>query len=451
MTSKTALLLLFAMSYFTSQAQTLPDAVSLEEAIAFGEQNNRTVKKASMEVQKAYKEKWSTIAIGLPQISATANYQNFVELPTSLIPAQFFGGKEGEFAEVQFGTPQTMDAGLTLQQLVFDGSYIVGLQASNIFLKISKNVLEKTLLEVRKSIVNTYSTVLLVRENISFLEKNKTNLNKNLEELNQLFRNGFEEEESVEQLRLTLSSIETQLRYAKNLERISLDMLKLLMGFPTQSPLLLSDTLEALTNESLFNTSAPENINLDYNIDVKIAQNNLLSENLLYKYERSKNLPRLSAFLNGNYTGNSQSFTFTQADQKWFGAALFGVNLQVPLFSSLKNRAISQKAKIAVSQAETELTETKERISIEIQAAENDYKLAVENYFTNKENLELATRIEQKNQTKYFEGVASSFELREAQLQLYSAQNNYIKSIQEVIQKKLSLETLLNLPQQQKL
>ena len=448
MTSKTALLLLFAMSYFTSQAQTLPDAVSLEEAIAFGEQNNRTVKKASMEVQKAYKEKWSTIAIGLPQISATANYQNFVELPTSLIPAQFFGGKEGEFAEVQFGTPQTMDAGVTLQQLVFDGSYIVGLQASNIFLTISKNVLEKTLLEVRKSIVNTYSTVLLVRENISFLEKNKTNLNKNLEELNQLFRNGFEEEESVEQLRLTLSSIETQLRYAKNLERISLDMLKLLMGFPTQSPLLLSDTLEALTNESLFNASAPDNINLDYNIDVKIAQNNLLSENLLYKYERSKNLPRLSAFLNGNYTGNSQSFTFTQADQKWFGAALFGVNLQVPLFSSLKNRAISQKAKIAVSQAETELTETKERISIEIQAAENDYKLAVENYFTNKENLGLATRIEQKNQTKYFEGVASSFELREAQLQLYSAQNNYIKSIQEVIQKKLSLETLLNLPQQ---
>jgi outer membrane protein TolC len=448
MTSKTAILLLFTMSYFTSIAQTLPDAVSLEEAIAFGEQNNRTVQKASMEVQKAYKEKWSTIAIGLPQISASANYQNFIELPTSLIPAQFFGGKEGEFAEVQFGTPQTMDAGVTMQQLIFDGSYIVGLQASNIFLMISQNVLEKTLLEVRKSIVNSYSTVLLVRENIDFLEKNKTNLNKNLEELNQLFRNGFEEEESVEQLRLTLSSIETQLRYAKNLERISLDMLKLLMGFPTQSPLLLSDTLEALTNESLFNASAPDNINLDYNIDVKIAQNNLLSENLLYKYERSKNLPRLSAFLNGNYTGNSQSFTFTQADQKWFGAALFGVNLQVPLFSSLKRRALSQKAKIAVSQAETELTETKERISIEIQAAENEYKLAVENYFTNKENLRLATRIEQKNQTKYFEGVASSFELREAQLQLYSAQNNYIKSIQEVIQKKLSLETLLNLPQQ---
>ena len=427
--------------------QTLPELVSLEEALAFGEQNNRNIKKASMEIRKAYKDQWSTIAIGLPQISANADYQNFIELPTSLIPAQFFGGNEGEFAEVQFGTPQTMTAGLTLQQLIFDGSYIVGLEASKIFLKISENIFEKTLLEVRKNIIQTYSSVLLARENIDFLEKNKNNLEKNLLELNQLYENGFEEEESVEQIRLTLSGVKTQLSYINNVERITLDMLKLLMGFPIKSPLILSDDLEKLTNDSLFNFKVPENLSLDNNIDIKIAENNLLSETLLYRYERSKGLPRLSAFLNGNYTGNSESFTFTQQGQKWFGAALLGINLQIPVFSSLRRSALSQKAKIAMLQAENDLTETQERILIEVKAAENDYKLAVENYFTNKENLELATRIEKKNQLKYFEGVTSSFELREAQLQLYSAQNNYIKSIQEVIQKKLSLQTILNTPQ----
>ena len=427
--------------------QTLPELVSLEEALAFGEQNNRNIKKASMEIRKAYKDQWSTIAIGLPQISANADYQNFIELPTSLIPAQFFGGNEGEFAEVQFGTPQTMTAGLTLQQLIFDGSYIVGLEASKIFLKISENIFEKTLLEVRKNIIQTYSSVLLARENINFLEKNKNNLEKNLLELNQLYENGFEEEESVEQIRLTLSGVKTQLRYVNNIERITLDMLKLLMGFPIKSPLILSDNLEKLTNDSLFNFKVPQKLSLDNNIDIKIAENNLLSETLLYRYERSKGLPRLSAFLNGNYTGNSESFTFTQRGQKWFGAALLGINLQIPVFSSLRRSALSQKAKIAMLQAENDLTETQERILIEVKAAENDYKLAVENYFTNKENLELATRIEKKNQLKYFEGVTSSFELREAQLQLYSAQNNYIKSIQEVIQKKLSLQTILNTPQ----
>ena len=448
MISKTHFISIFIFGLYFVFAQTNPESISLEEAILFGEQNNRNIQNASFEIQKSYKDKWSTYAEGLPQISARANYQNFLELPTSLIPAQFFGGIDGEFAEVQFGTPQTMDAGITVKQLIFDGSYIVGLAASKIFLKISENIFEKTLLEVRKNITTTYSSVLLTRENIIFLEKNIKSLKSNLNELHQLFRNGFKEEESVEQVRLTLSGVETQLRYAKNLEQITLNMLKLLLGFPTKSNLTLSDTLEKMTNDSLFKMAKVDNPNLKNNIDIKIAENNLLSETLLYRYERSKSYPRLSAFLDGNYTGNSDTFSFTRPGQKWFGAALFGINLQIPVFSSLRRSALSQKAKIAVSQAETSLVETQERVFIEMQAAENEYQLAVENYFTNKENLALANRIEGKNQIKYFEGIASSFELREAQLQLYSAQNNYIKAIQNVIQKKISLETLLNTPQE---
>ena len=438
------LLMLLMLCFNQIIAQDLPKRVTLEQAVTFGQENNRQILNASREVQRAYKERWSTIAIGLPQISASANYQNFLELPTSLIPAQFFGGKEGEFAEVQFGTPQTMDGGVTLQQLLFDGSYIVGLEASKVYLDISKNILEKTALEIKKNIVSTYSSVLLIEENILFLEKNKTNLSANLEEVRILYRNGFDEEESVEQLRLTLSGVETQLRYAQNTKNITLDMLKLLMGFPTESPLELVDNLEALTTEGLFDEKFESDSSLDNNIDIKIASSNLKSESLLYKYEKSKNLPRLAAFLSGNYTGNSQTFSFVNSDQKWFGAALVGVNLQIPIFSSFKRRAQTQKAKIAVEQAETTLEETQERINIEFQAALNEYELAVETYFTNKENLALANRIEQKNQSKYFEGMASSFELRQAQLQLYSAQNNYISDIQNVIQKKLNLETLLN-------
>ena len=425
------------------QAQDFPEAVTLEEAIEFGLENNRNIINANLEVQKAYKEKWKTIATGLPQLSARADYQNFIELPTSLIPAQFFGGNDGEFAEVQFGTPQTMSAGITLNQLIFDGSYVVGIEATKVYLDASKNILEKTVLEIRKNIVNSYFSVLLVRANVGFLEKNRDNLNNNLTELIQLFKNGFDEEQSVEQLRLTLSSVESQLRYAQNMERTTLNMLKLLLGFPTASPLFLSDSLEVLTTPDLFQIS-DENFKTENNIDIKIAENNLLSESLLYRYERSKSLPRISAFLNGNYTGNSESFTFTNVDQKWFGASLFGVQLQVPIFSSLKRRASSQKAKISVSQARSLLKETKERIFIETQAASNKYKLAIENYFTAKENLALANRIKNKNQIKYFEGMVGSFELRQAQLQLYSAQNNYLKAIQSVVQKKIGLETLLN-------
>ena len=448
MITKFKVLFLLAFVPLVFNAQELPERVSLQEAITYGRENNRQILNADREIQRAYKERWSVIAIGLPQINANASYQNFIELPTSLIPAQFFGGKEGEFAEVQFGTPQNMVAGATLSQLIFDGSYIIGLEASKVYLSISENILEKTVLEIRKNIVSTYSSILLIQENIKFLEKNWDNLVANLAEIQALFRNGFGEEESVEQLRLTLSGIETQLRYAQNTEKITLNMLKLLMGFPTEAPLQLSDSLDSLTTQGLFEEKIEAKPNLESNIDIKIATNNLKSESLLFKYEKSKSLPQLTAFLNGNYTGNSETFSFIESNQKWFGAALFGINLNVPIFSSLKRSADTQKAKIAVDQARTSLEETQERINIEVQAAQNDYSLAVETYFTNKENLALASRIEQKNQSKYFEGLASSLELRQAQLQLFSAQNSYLSSIQNVIQKKLNLETLLNTSEQ---
>ena len=448
MITKLKVLFLLAFVPLVFNAQELPERVSLQEAITYGRENNLQILNADREIQRAYKERWSVIAIGLPQINANASYQNFIELPTSLIPAQFFGGKEGEFAEVQFGTPQNMVAGATLSQLIFDGSYIIGLEASKVYLSISENILEKTVLEIRKNIVSTYSSILLIQENIKFLEKNRDNLVANLAEIQALFRNGFGEEESVEQLRLTLSGIETQLRYAQNTEKITLNMLKLLMGFPTEAPLQLSDSLDSLTTQGLFEEKIEAKPNLESNIDIKIATNNLKSESLLFKYEKSKSLPQLTAFLNGNYTGNSETFSFIESNQKWFGAALFGINLNVPIFSSLKRSADTQKAKIAVDQARTSLEETQERINIEVQAAQNDYSLAVETYFTNKENLALASRIEQKNQSKYFEGLASSLELRQAQLQLFSAQNSYLSSIQNVIQKKLNLETLLNTSEQ---
>jgi len=448
MITKFKVLFLLAFVPLVFNAQELPERVSLQEAITYGRENNRQILNADREIQRAYKERWSVIAVGLPQINANASYQNFIELPTSLIPAQFFGGKEGEFAEVQFGTPQNMVAGATLSQLIFDGSYIIGLEASKVYLSISENILEKTVLEIRKNIVSTYSSILLIQENIKFLEKNRNNLVANLAEIQALFRNGFGEEESVEQLRLTLSGIETQLRYAQNTEKITLNMLKLLMGFPTEAPLQLSDSLDSLTTQGLFEEKIEAKPNLESNIDIKIATNNLKSESLLFKFEKSKSLPQLTAFLNGNYTGNSETFSFIESNQKWFGAALFGINLNVPIFSSLKRSADTQKAKIAVDQARTSLEETQERINIEVQAAQNDYSLAVETYFTNKENLALASRIEQKNQSKYFEGLASSLELRQAQLQLFSAQNSYLSSIQNVIQKKLNLETLLNTSEQ---
>ena len=441
---KIKLLLILWLFFNPIVGQDLPESLTLNEAIEFGLSNNRSIINADREILKAKKERWKTIAIGLPQVSSQINYQNFLEMPISLVPSEFFGGKAGTFEELTFGTEQIMVGSVKMEQLLFDGSYLVGLEASRVYLKISENLFEKTNLEVKKLIVNTYTNVLIAKLNISFLEKNKIALEANLREITELFKTGFEEQETVEQTQLSLSQINNQLKYAKNLMKITQEMVKFIIGYPAEKKLILESELEDIFNEDVFFDSIPSINQIDNNIDIRIADNNVKSEELQFKYEKSKSLPKLSGFINQTYTGNSNDFTFTDSQQKWYGSSIVGLNLTIPLFSSFGRSAISQKAKISLDQAITQLTETQERIKIEVNAAYNDYQLSIDNYFTEKENLRLAESIEKKNQNKFFEGVVQSFELRMAQMQLYSAQNNYVTAIQSVINKKTILETLLN-------
>ena len=427
-----------------TQAQELPELLSLEEAIAYGLTHNRSIINADREIQKAKKEKWKTIATGLPQISSEVNYQNFLEMPVSLVPAEFFGGNRGEFRELTFGTEQNIIGTLKMEQLIFDGSYLVGLQATKVYLAISENLFEKTYLEVKKLITNLYSNILLARYNIRFLEKNKASLKDNFQEIHQLFQNGFEEEESVEQIQLSLAQTNSRLKYVQNLVKIQQDMLKFVIGYPMKTQLKLTDELDDIFNENLYLESLTDPHNIENNIDIRIAINNVKSESLKLKLEKSKALPKVNAFVNQTYTGNSNEFNFTDSNQKWYRSSLLGLNVKIPIFSSLGRNANTQKAKISLDQAKTELEETQSKIRIDVNAALNEYQLAIDNYYTEKENLRLAERIEQKNQIKFFEGMIQSFELRMVQLQLYSAQSNFVNAIQKVITNKIELETLLN-------
>ena len=194
-------------------SQEKPKSLDLDEAIGFALENNSEIINAKLEIDKAYKEKWKIISEGLPQLSADFNYSNFLELPVSLIPSQIFGGKEGDFTEVSFGTEQNLVGSARMTQLLFDGSYIVGLQATKSYIEFFNNALKKTNLEVIKSVVNAYMNYLLSEANIDFIDKNIENLERTLRETNKLLVNGLTEEEKVEQLKITLSELNSQRKY----------------------------------------------------------------------------------------------------------------------------------------------------------------------------------------------------------------------------------------------
>lgn len=426
-------------------AQEYPQSLSIEEAVSFAIENNSEIKNAKREIDKAYKEKWKTISEGLPQVKANFDYTNFLELPVSLIPAQFFGGQEGEFTEVSFGTEQNLVGSARISQLLFDGSYLVGVKATETYLKISDNALEKTTLEVKKQVTNSYVNTLLSEANVDFIEKNITTLNKTLNETKKLYQNGLIEEESIEQLEITLSELKSQRNFAAQYSLLLMDVLKILLGYNENDTLTLKSSLESVINSQILEMPKLESWDINSNIDIKIANTNVEYKRLEYKLEQSKSLPKLSTFISGAYTGNSNSFSFYNQNQKWFGSALIGVSIDVPIFSSLGRSASSQMAKISYEQSKTNLETAQQQIKVSAKNAKANYELAIDNLYATKSTMSLAERIENKNQIKFSQGMVSSFELRQAQIQLYNSQKKYLDALKNLVSKKIELETLLNI------
>lgn len=410
---------------------------SLQEAINFALENNRTVQNANRDIDAAEKQKWETTATGLPQLNAAVDYQN-------LIKQQFESVDFNQDGIPDFGAKHSVNASATLSQLIFDGSYLVGLQSAKVYLQISKNAKTKTDLEVRKGIIDAYGNVLLAEESIAILNRNIETLTKNLNETQKIYENGFTEEESVEQLQITLSSVQSNLNNVERLKALAYKMLNFTLGLDIDDKVTLTDNLESLTSQNISLELIENSGTVENTIDYKIAENDKVSKELLLKLEQSKGLPSLSAFLSGAYIGNNNEFEFLSNDQRWIGTATFGASLKIPIFSSGMRSASTQRARINLEIAEADLIDTKQQIKLQIDNAKSEYQFAIEEYNNKKDNLNLAERIEQKNQVKFFEGISTSFELRQAQTQLYTAQQEFLQAMLDVINKKAALETITN-------
>ncbi len=215
MKNKLLLITLLLVSVLQAQDQKKSYSFSLKEAISHAIQNNYSAINANRDIEAAKQKKWETTAMGLPQINGSVGYQNNFVIQKSLIPSALFGGPPGEFTAVTFTTKQNMGASATLSQLIFDGSYLVGLQSAKTYLKISENAKVKTNNELREIVINAYGNVLLADESIAILQKNKAILEKTLFDTQEIYKNGLTEEENVEQLQITLATINSSLENVK--------------------------------------------------------------------------------------------------------------------------------------------------------------------------------------------------------------------------------------------
>jgi len=437
------LLSCFCLTISQGFSQTNTFSMSLEEAKAYAIENGYASQSAKLEVEKSNKKVKETIGTGLPQISGTGNYQRYLKVPLSLIPAAAFGGNEGEFAEVFLGTKQQMGASIRADQLIFDGSYFVGLQAAKVYLELSQNDLAKSDVEVASMVTEAYGNVLVAEQNIKILKGNVDNLEKSAFETEELLKNGFVEEQDRDQINLTLASVKNSYENAVRIMEIARNQLKFILGIDINSTLELTDDLKIVTSNSTSEDYLSTGFNVESHIDYKIVETQERASSLLLKQQKSTALPRLSAFYSLQTNAYSDEFDFLD-NKRFYSGQLIGLNLNVPIFTGFSRTNRIQQAKIDYQKVNIAKKQVEQQLSIQAQNAKSQYTFALSQYNTTEDNLELAQRIYNKTKIKYDEGISTSLDLTQANDQLLETQGNFINAAFQLITAKSTLDKALN-------
>ncbi len=410
-----------------------PMQLSLEEAITYALEHNYELNNAKADASIASRQVWEITASGLPQVSGTVGYQYYIDIPTNLVPAEFFGGEEGEFAEIQFGTEQNLTATLSVNQLIFDGSYIIGLRAARIFRALSLQIYERSEMEIKSSVMESYYLSLATSQNLEIMSGNLSNLEKTLYETEKLFEQGFTDAINVDQLKLTVANLKNSISGMARQKKLTLDLLKFQIGIDVSREVILTESLEDLFAAISLETISVQEFNPQNHIEFRIMQSQEQMQLMSMRREWSFYLPTISAFYTRQENAYRNEFNFFQGSQPWFPTSILGVNINIPIFSSGLRHSRVQQARLELDKAKNNTRMVEQSLLLQKQEASNNIQTAMEQYNTEKDNLQLARRILDRTTIMYREGLASSLELTQASDQLLTTQANYINAMFEML------------------
>lgn len=459
-----SIFILFSIASVWAQ-ETKP--LSLQQAVDHALEHSMRAKSNKIDIEQAKKDVWVQAARGLPQINGAVNFNNFIQIPTTVAPAdafgfpdyltEFLGGVsaetgvpinapapgESETTEFQFGQRYNMDVGATASQILFDGSYIIGVKGAKGFQKLTKDRSKLTENEIVADVEDAYYTALVSQENTKLLEANLSNMEETLNETSALFDNGFAEEMDVEQLELLVTQMRNRIQIAQRQEQATRNLLKYTMGMEIQTSIELTDNLENLWDNVDVETILGNEFNPENNIAYDLVKQDITLHGYLVKLEEAKYYPRLSAFFDYKQQAFRNDFSFFDFSQKWFPQTLWGIQLRVPIWDNLGNAASIQKAKLEQQRVRNRLYDTEQGLKLKYFNTRDNFVSAMEELENERNNIDLSKRIRDKVLIKYNEGLATSMELTTAENQLISSQGNYINALFKVMDAKVELKKIL--------
>jgi len=437
------LALLLAMCCLGIVHAQQPREFSLEEAVSYARQNNYDVQKALLAIDVANMQKWEVTASGFPQINLNAQYQKLIDIPTQLIPGEIFGGDPGSTIPVKFGKPHNASYSANVTQLVFSGSYFVGLQASRTFLELSEQAHEVARLDAREAVTQSYFLVLIVEENMKVLKSSLENLRKTHYEISEMQKEGFAEATDVKQLQISINQLENQIKSVAQQEDVAFQMLKIQMGLDIDSPITLTDNLNTFLVQGPADELLRREFEVENYVGFRLAVTRERLADLTLKNEWSTFLPTISAFASAERTAQRDEFNLFDSGERWFPTTVIGLRLNWPIFSGGRKAFSIQRARAELRQTQIDLRQAEQGLLLQYNRALGAFETAYDSFKNSENNKELAKEVYQINLEKYREGLISSLELVQAHNQYLRAEGNYLQAASDLLNNRTRLIKLL--------
>lgn len=424
-------------------AQEEKSTFSLAEAQDYAVANSEKLKRDQLESEIAKKKVWETAAMGLPQINVEGQFRHFLKIPVTVVDASTFNpmAPAGTTTTFQMGTKYNTTGTLNASQLIFDGSYIVGLQVSKYYKKYVGTTETKTEEEIRAQVAEAYYNVLIARENVKILDSMYFNTVKLLDGTKIVRELEMIEQEQVDQLELSKSRMETTIALSKDRMKIAEDFLKLIMAYDFDKSMELTQSVSDFYNESNQTAAVEQEYDVSNDLNYQMLEQKMQLDKYALKNEKFKNLPSLAAFFQQQYAAQRNEFNFFQ-DEPWYPSSVWGITLKVPITSSGMRWAREQQAKIKVEQDQLMLDETKRQLLFSEIQKKSAYISALNQLEFEKKNIELAKKVYRNASVKTDLGKINALEVVQAETSLLQAQGNYIAALSNVLAAKNELDKL---------
>lgn len=418
--------------------------ITLKESLSYALENNVTAKNARLETLISKATVKETTASGLPQITGTVNLNYNPSIPVVFLPNQPPFGDPSNPSDVipaRFGVSYQSGLAVNVSQMIFDGSFFVGLRAAKTFQKLTDLDLIKAENDVIENVKKAYFGVLVNQERIRLATVTLARIDSLLSDTQALYQAGFAEKIDVSRIQVQRNNSYSQLERSKTGYEISKQILKLQMGLPSTYEIELSETLGEINPETellqMLDQAAGNRVELDQ-INTTLALTNL---DLMYN--KSQYMPKITATGFIQRTGAGGSLQKVYDPMNWFSSSLIGVRMEIPIFDGLLKSARVQKNRIQLSQLENQKLFLNDNISLEIYRAKTNLKNDLNILAVQRENRALAEEVFGMAKIKYTEGVGSNFEVVEADAALIEAEINYLGALYDGLIAKVDLEKAL--------